>query len=55
VGGHAVKVIGYGYDKPSKLQYWIIANSWGSEWGEGGFFRAAWGSLEGFEQNFWKL
>ena len=33
--GHAVAVVGY--DDVEK--YWIIQNSWGIEWGEGGFIR----------------
>ncbi|RCN47338.1 papain family cysteine protease, partial [Ancylostoma caninum] len=37
VGGHAVKIIGWGTEKD--VPYWIIANSWNSDWGEDGFFR----------------
>ena len=33
--GHAVSIIGYN-DDPG---YWICKNSWGSGWGENGFFR----------------
>jgi cathepsin B len=40
-GGHSVKIVGWGYDKESNTAYWIIANSWGPEWGESGFFRIA--------------
>jgi len=36
VGGHAVKILGWGED--SGTPYWIIANSWNSEWGNNGFF-----------------
>jgi len=38
-GGHAVKIIGWGNDAASKLDYWLVANSWGPKWGEAGFFR----------------
>ena len=48
-GGHAVEVVGYGEmdkDDPERIEgkfetthYWIIANSWGMRWGEGGYFR----------------
>jgi cathepsin B len=39
VGGHFIRLIGWGYDKKSKTEYWICANSWGTSWGENGFFR----------------
>jgi cathepsin B len=38
-GGHAVKIIGWGTDEASGLDYWLIANSWGTGWGESGFFQ----------------
>ena len=36
-GGHAVKIIGWGVENGTS--YWICANSWGTSWGESGFFR----------------
>ncbi|VDM51658.1 unnamed protein product, partial [Angiostrongylus costaricensis] len=36
-GGHAVKLIGWGIDQGTP--YWLIANSWNTDWGEDGFFR----------------
>ena len=36
-GGHAVKIIGWGNE--AGVDYWICANSWGTGWGEQGFFR----------------
>jgi len=36
-GGHAVKVVGWGTD--SGVDYWRVANSWDTTWGEEGFFR----------------
>jgi len=31
---HAILIIGYGYDEPTKLNYWLCKNSWGTEWGD---------------------
>uniref|UniRef100_A0A0N5AM46 Pept_C1 domain-containing protein n=1 Tax=Syphacia muris TaxID=451379 RepID=A0A0N5AM46_9BILA len=36
-GGHAVKMLGWGVEKG--VPYWIVANSWNTDWGENGFFR----------------
>ena len=38
VGAHTAKVIGWGVD-PEAGKYWIIANSWGTNWGEKGYFK----------------
>jgi len=49
VGGHAVKIIGYGIDE-NQVPYWTVANSAGLQWGMGGFFRIQRGTNEcGFE------
>jgi cathepsin B len=39
LGGHAIKILGWGVDTTSKLPYWLVANSWNTDWGEQGFFR----------------
>ncbi|EYB95975.1 hypothetical protein Y032_0154g2968 [Ancylostoma ceylanicum] len=38
-GGHAVKIIGWGVE--NDVPYWIIANSWNTDWGEDGGFHHA--------------
>ena len=45
LGGHAVKIIGWGTD-PTGGDFWLVANSWNEDWGEKGFFRIARGSDE---------
>merc|ERR1711974_280195 len=37
MGGHAVKIVGWG--KQVSEFYWIVQNSWGPGWGESGYFR----------------
>ena len=32
LGGHAVKIVGYGVD--NGMKYWTVANSWNAEFGE---------------------
>lgn len=36
-GGHAVKIVGWGTD--SGVDYWTVANSWNTSWGDNGFFK----------------
>jgi len=45
LGGHAVKILGWGVDSKD-LRYWLVANSWSKAWGEHGFFRIRRGTNE---------
>lgn len=36
---HAILVVGHGVDNVTNQKYWICRNSWGTGWGEGGYFK----------------
>jgi len=44
LGGHAVKILGWGVE--SNTPYWLVANSWNTEWGAKGYFKILSGSDE---------
>ncbi|XP_015785563.1 cathepsin B-like [Tetranychus urticae] len=50
LGSHVVKCIGWGSE--NGVDYWLLANSWGTKWGENGFFKLKRGTNElGMEKN----
>jgi len=44
LGGHAIKILGWGVE--SNTPYWLVANSWNTEWGAKGYFKILQGSDE---------
>eukprot|EP00062_Callorhinchus_milii_P025962 gi/632987532/ref/XP_007882610.1/ PREDICTED: cathepsin B [Callorhinchus milii] len=44
LGGHSVKMLGWGVEDGTP--YWLIANSWNTDWGDNGFFKILRGSNE---------
>ena len=36
---HAVSIVGYGTDYQAGKQYWLVRNTFGASWGEGGYIR----------------
>lgn len=44
IGGHAVRLIGWGHDSDGHL-YWVAQNQWTADWGEKGYFRVKAGEI----------
>lgn len=41
-GMHAVSIVGWGQTPKNKINYWVVRNSWGPNWGNNGTFKMAW-------------
>ena len=52
VGVHVSKTLGWGIDSSTGLHYWLLANSWGTNWGMNGFFKFKMGDCN-IDQNGW--
>jgi len=37
LSAHAIEIVGWGVDNNTK--YWLVKNSWGKKWGDGGYFK----------------
>ncbi|XP_021362216.1 uncharacterized peptidase C1-like protein F26E4.3 isoform X2 [Mizuhopecten yessoensis] len=61
-GYHSVRIIGWGVETNNSsnttTKYWLCANSWGTDWGETGYFRIIRGDnhcgIESFVVSVWK-
>ncbi len=48
---HAVEIVDYGISRVG-TPFWVVKNSWGSDWGENGFFRIRMGDLKIGQRNY---
>lgn len=43
---HSLRLLGWGVDEETNMDYWLVANSWNADWGENGYFRVRRGTNE---------
>ena len=46
LGGHTIRILGWGFDEKENIEFWICANNWSTSWGEGGYFKMKMGIPE---------
>lgn len=51
LGGHAISIVGF--DRAKRA--WLIRNSWGKEWGMGGFAWVSWDDTSGVGSETWSF
>ena len=51
LGGHAVMAVGY----DQKQKRFIVRNSWGSQWGQAGYFTIPYAYIESMASDFWTI
>jgi cathepsin B len=51
IGAHSVMIIGWGYDSED-VMYWIGVNTWGTTWGDNGYFKMRAGECQ-IEKGMW--
>jgi len=44
LGGHAIRILGWGTEEGTP--YWLVANSWNTDWGDNGYFKIVRGKNE---------
>ncbi len=49
LGGHAISIVGY----DDTTRSWIIRNSWGTDWGNGGFANISYDDISGVSNETW--
>ncbi len=52
-GGHAMLIVGYDISE----KYWLVRNSWGADWADGGYFRIPFATMQSYSvpSHFWTI